>query len=81
MPIVLGGGISGLSYAYYLSRAMPSARIVLVEKSARVGGWVQTDKTCNDCIFEAGPRTLRPVGEAGAITLELVSQFGIYSKY
>lgn len=40
---VLGGGISGLSTAYYLARlAKPSTKILLVEGKDRVGGWIQS---------------------------------------
>ena len=39
---VIGGGISGLSAAYYLSRAqLPNlANIVVLEAGNRLGGWV-----------------------------------------
>ncbi|KAI9483970.1 MAG: protoporphyrinogen oxidase [Benjaminiella poitrasii] len=40
---VLGGGISGLSAAYYLSRLAPkTTKIVLIEGKDRVGGWIQS---------------------------------------
>ncbi|KAI7904351.1 protoporphyrinogen oxidase [Cokeromyces recurvatus] len=40
---VLGGGISGLSTAYYLSRLAPkSTKIILIEGKDRVGGWIQS---------------------------------------
>ncbi|KAF8323208.1 Protoporphyrinogen oxidase [Clavulina sp. PMI_390] len=66
---VLGGGISGLSAAYHLSRLLPpSARIVLLERQQRLGGWLQStplttqDDSDKDSgrVLEAGPRTLRP---------------------
>ncbi|KAI8647246.1 protoporphyrinogen oxidase [Parasitella parasitica] len=40
---VLGGGISGLSAAYYLARlASGTSRIVLIEGEDRVGGWIRS---------------------------------------
>lgn len=75
---ILGGGITGLSAAFNLSRRFPQTQITLLEKSARLGGWVRSrrvevkDGEGNraQMLLESGPRTLRP--NSGAI-LELVS--------
>ena len=78
---VIGGGISGLSAAFHLSRRFPArsgAHITLVESSPRLGGWVKSEKVRvkdqagheADVVLEGGPRTLRPVSKA---ILELVS--------
>src|SRR5688572_30430979 len=73
--VVLGGGISGLSVAWYLSKFAPkTTTIKLVEKSSRLGGWVHT-KQQNGQVFELGPRTLRPVGEPGKAVLDMVCPF------
>ncbi len=72
---VLGGGITGLATAYYLSKELPNAKIVLIEGSSRLGGWVQTntvDVSNGKIVFEQGPRNLRPSYPAGVITLNLV---------
>ena len=77
---VVGGGISGLSSAFHLSRRFPQANIVLLEKSNRDGGWIRSrrvevkDSNGNkaDILLEAGPRTLRPNSKS---ILELVSLF------
>ena len=63
--LVLGAGITGLSAAYHLSRLLPPAtsRILLVERSPRVGGWLQSSNTRKPPL-EAGPRTLRPTSLA-----------------
>src|SRR5215469_12022532 len=49
---IIGGGISGLSAAYYLSRANISS--TLFEARPRLGGVIQTERT-EDCVVEAGP--------------------------
>ncbi|XP_065372378.1 protoporphyrinogen oxidase [Calliphora vicina] len=77
MPIVLGGGISGLSAGYYLLKkfGQPTA---IFEASNRVGGWIRTEKHKEKgFIFEAGPRTIRPKGIPGANTLELIEDLQV----
>ena len=72
---VVGGGITGLSAAYYLSREFPNANITLIEGSARLGGWLQSTpvKVENGTVlFEGGPRTLRASVPSALATLEIV---------
>ncbi|KAI6040920.1 hypothetical protein EDC04DRAFT_2673375 [Pisolithus marmoratus] len=69
---VLGGGLTGLSAAFYLTRRFPTARIAVYNAEARFGGWVRSDRVRvsytnhdgklenADVVLEAGPRTLRP---------------------
>lgn len=78
MSIVLGGGISGLSAAYYLLKQGKHAP-KLFEASNRFGGWIKTDVSSADqkIRFECGPRTLRPKGSKGFNTLELCSELGL----
>lgn len=85
---ILGGGISGLSAAYHLARRLPASsatKIVLLEKSKRLGGWIQSENTTvettsssgshvHSVVLEAGPRTLRP---KSLDMLELVSIFPV----
>lgn len=52
--LILGGGISGLSAAWFLHKKDPKAEITLIEKSSRLGGWIQTEGS-----FELGPRTFQ----------------------
>ena len=51
-PIIVGGGISGLSAAHYLTRA--GIPVTLVEKEPRLGGVMQTD-SIDGCTLELGP--------------------------
>lgn len=50
--IIIGGGISGLSAAYYLARG--GIRPLLLERRPRVGGVIQTVVN-QGCILEEGP--------------------------
>lgn len=50
--LIIGGGISGLSAAYYLSKA--GVRPTLIEKSPQLGGVIRT-ATEHGCLMEAGP--------------------------
>lgn len=70
MPVVLGGGIGGLTAAYYLSKKHINP-IRLFEKSNRFGGWIKTE-IHKDFLFECGPRTLRTTGPAAANSLQLI---------
>lgn len=100
---ILGGGLSGLSSAYFFLKALtPEARkitrIVVLEKQDRTGGWCKsvrvdrdrefegrtTDRTLSEgkekeqemdketMVFETGPRSIRPVGLQGWLTIDMV---------
>jgi oxygen-dependent protoporphyrinogen oxidase len=49
---IIGGGISGLATAYFLSQS--GIRSTIVEKSGRLGGLIKTD-LIEGCELEAGP--------------------------
>ena len=73
---VLGGGVTGLSTAYYLSREFPHAKITLYEGSERLGGWLRStpvEVEGGTVLFEGGPRTLRASAPSALATLEIVS--------
>jgi protoporphyrinogen/coproporphyrinogen III oxidase len=60
--VIIGGGISGLSAAFYLERAARAAgiqiRYTLVERDDRFGGTIQTDTIAHDdgaFVVEGGP--------------------------
>jgi oxygen-dependent protoporphyrinogen oxidase len=50
--LIIGGGISGLSTAYYLSKA--GIRATLLERKPRLGGIIQTSVQ-QGCVLEEGP--------------------------
>lgn len=73
MPAVaiVGGGISGLSTAYYLARAGVSS--TLVEQRPRLGGVIQTESR-HGCVLEAGPDSFLA---AKPWALDLIRELGL----
>jgi oxygen-dependent protoporphyrinogen oxidase len=69
--IVIGGGISGLSAAYYLNQS--GVRPTLVEKAARLGGVIQTQQV-QGCTLEAGPDSFLAIKPAA---LDLIKDVGL----
>lgn len=80
MTAVLGGGISGLAAAYYLKTLGSSSRILVLEASHRLGGWINSTTHEDGTVYELGPRTLRAAGNAGANTLALAESLGLTEK-
>lgn len=80
MTIILGGGIGGLSAAFYLTKKCATTKNIRIFESAeRFGGWIKTCTSTKDknVRFETGPRTLRPIGPRGINTLALCSELGL----
>jgi protoporphyrinogen/coproporphyrinogen III oxidase len=70
-PVIIGGGISGLSTAWYLSRAgIPS---ILIEMRPRLGGVIETHYV-DGCVIEAGPDSFLSIKPAA---MELIRQLGL----
>lgn len=58
--VIIGGGIAGLSAAYYAKKNIPEADIILLESDSRWGGKIATDRVLFDdgqFIIEGGPDT------------------------
>ena len=66
---VLGGGISGLVAAWRLACLLPSTEVLVLEKSSKWGGWMQSATLEDGTVFELGPRSMRSKSQA---TLQLV---------
>ena len=75
--VIIGGGISGLSAAYFLERHHPNLSALLIEASPRLGGWVQTITLPSGQQYEAGPRSLRLRGEYALATVDLITSLGL----
>ncbi|HOL72785.1 MAG TPA: protoporphyrinogen oxidase [Bryobacteraceae bacterium] len=69
--LIIGGGISGLSAAYYLSKAgVPST---LVERRPRLGGVIETE-TIHGCVLETGPDSFL---SAKPWAMDLIRELGL----
>ncbi|HEV3330807.1 MAG TPA: protoporphyrinogen oxidase [Bryobacteraceae bacterium] len=69
--VIIGGGISGLSAAYYLAkRGVPST---ILEPRPRLGGVIQTEHI-DGCTVEAGPDSFISAKPAA---LELIGELGL----
>ena len=73
--VIIGGGVSGLTAAWSLQQKDPQAEIILLEKSPRLGGWIQSHIE-DDFLFEYGPRSCRSYGN-GQSTLKLIEDLGL----
>src|SRR6476646_463901 len=69
--VIVGGGISGLSAAYYLSKAGISS--TLIEKRPRLGGVIQTEQI-DGCLVEGGPDSFLSVKPWA---VELMGELGL----
>ncbi|KAG7663108.1 HEM14 [[Candida] subhashii] len=74
---VLGAGISGLSFTYFLHKLRPDVQFHIFEKSPRSGGWINSShlhvKSTNEqIILEKGPRTLRGVKDGTVIMIDIL---------
>src|SRR5260370_38386743 len=69
--LIIGGGISGLSAAYYLNRA--GIRPTLIEKAPQLGGVIQTTRQ-QGCVLEAGPDSFLAAKPAA---MDLIREIGL----
>lgn len=72
--VIVGGGISGLSAAWYLHKQTPKASIVLLEQQPRLGGWIETRRE-KGFFFEMGPRTF--LISRCEMLLQLIRELGL----
>lgn len=83
---VVGAGISGLFYTYFLTRFRPDIAITVYERQARPGGWIRSVDIANTnddntttsppIRFEKGPRTLRGVSSGTVLIVDTLRQLG-----
>lgn len=76
--LIVGGGITGLSAAWFVRKKHPNAEITLFEKEARLGGWIRT-RSENGYFFEQGPRTF-PLSRSPHL-LSLIEELGLEIIY
>ncbi len=85
---IIGGGISGLTTAFYLKRLKPDWELCLFEKEAHLGGTMYTENV-GGFLFEAGsngflsnkPHTLDLVKDSGADELLMRSNDAARIRY
>src|SRR5579859_1686918 len=65
--VVVGGGIAGLSTAFFLSQELPGCRLTLLERDSVLGGKIRTEHS-DGFIIEGGPESFLST-KAGAIDL------------
>lgn len=72
--VITGGGITGLSAAFYLQKAASETiTITLVEADSRLGGKIQTDRS-NGSVIETGPDSFLERKQSAA---QLVKDVGL----
>jgi len=72
--VIVGGGISGLSAAYYLAKAGISS--TLIEKRPRLGGVIETERI-DGCLVEGGPDSFL---SAKPWAMDLIRDLGLESE-
>lgn len=82
---VVGGGISGLFFTYFLGKLRPDVHITLMDPNhGRPGGWINSwqtnDKSGKDIMIERGPRTLRGVSDGTVLMIDALEQHGQADK-
>jgi protoporphyrinogen/coproporphyrinogen III oxidase len=80
--LVVGGGISSLTVAYYLAKKSIAKNIpasIQVVYKGHLGGWIHSFHK-NQVLYETGPRSLRPAGHSGFSTLELISDLNLETE-
>ncbi|XP_021356293.1 protoporphyrinogen oxidase-like [Mizuhopecten yessoensis] len=80
--VILGGGISGLSSAFYaLQEGTHSkfSKVVLLEASDRFGGWLHSTKFQDNTVFEHGPRSFRATTNNSSVnSVDLALRLGLH---
>ncbi|ODV97828.1 hypothetical protein PACTADRAFT_78270 [Pachysolen tannophilus NRRL Y-2460] len=87
---VIGSGISGLSFTYFLSQLRPDLNFIVFEKQKEVGGYIHSEtktygKDANSSlkksvILEKGPRTLRGSSDGTLLILDTLLKLGQKEK-
>ncbi|CEP60355.1 oxygen-dependent protoporphyrinogen oxidase LALA0_S01e08834g [Lachancea lanzarotensis] len=74
---VVGAGVGGLSFSYFLAKFRPDVNITIIDGSKRTGGWINSatieDKEKLPILIEKGPRTLRGKSEGTTLIVDTLS--------
>lgn len=77
---VVGAGVSGLCYTYFLLKLRPDVKISVYEAAKEPGGWIKSLKLNDqgsEVILEKGPRTLRGVSDGTLLIVDIMKQLGL----
>lgn len=82
---VIGGGVSGLFFAYFLNKLRPDVYITLIDQNhGRYGGWINSwateDRQGKPVLLERGPRTLRGASDGTVLIIDTLRQLGQADK-
>lgn len=82
--LVLGGGLSGLSFVHYLrnflafhKKSGAISKIIILEANNYMGGSIKTNVFEDGVVHELGPRSIRMIGAKGNNTVCLIEQLGL----
>ena len=73
--LIVGSGIAGLSAAWWLHKRFPHIRLTILEKEARPGGLIITEKQ-KGLSFNMGPKGFA-LAHDGKHTLHLIQSLGL----
>lgn len=76
---VIGAGISGLSFVYFLSKLRPDLHFTVFEQEKRVGGYINTEShrfKGESIKLDKGPRTLRGASDGTTIIVDTLIKLG-----
>ncbi|ONH68626.1 Protoporphyrinogen oxidase [Cyberlindnera fabianii] len=76
---VVGTGVSGLSFAHFLTQLRPDLHITLYDASSRPGGYIYSQLhniNGNNVLLEKGPRTLRGASDGTVMIADTLLKLG-----
>ena len=77
---VIGSGLSGLAFTYFLNKLRPDLSITVINPGKHTGGWINSwnSKDQNDApvMIERGPRTLRSISDGTVIIMDTMKELG-----
>ncbi|KAF1957964.1 Protoporphyrinogen oxidase [Byssothecium circinans] len=78
---IIGGGITGLTTAYYSAKQYPSAQLTLFESKKEFGGVIESRaihlKDGTTALCQLGPKTLRANAPRAIVMVDLITQLGL----
>ncbi|KER32338.1 protoporphyrinogen oxidase [Opisthorchis viverrini] len=80
---IVGGGIAGLSTAYFISLVRPpgSCRLTVLEAGNKFGGWIHSMKNPRTgAVYELGPHSARAVGPTSRLLLRLALSLDLHNS-